>query len=300
MTLGVEVRETAIVSAIVDDSGRVTSRGAADISGDVASAVGAAVERLSPKATALSSLGIAMANTDPSTTSRLIDSLTSRRTRAVKRKVVIGSGTAVAVAESWIGAAKDIDDVVYFGVETHATAGVIRAGRAVTGAHSREPVVGWLALNPVEREDYRKSGCLDAEVAAAGIVRRLIWRVKAGDRSRVQDAVGGDLAAITYDLVLEAARAGDGVSISVMRDTAKYLGMAAANLVVMSDPTMLVLGGIMASAGDLLLEPIVWELARRLPGPMMEALKIAPASVGPDAVVIGAARYAGFVNATES
>jgi glucokinase len=237
---------------------------------------------------------------DPTAASRVIDSLTSRRVRALSRKVVVGCGTSAAVAESWVGAATGVDDVVYFGVEALATAGVIRAGRAVTGAHGREPVVGWLALNPVERDDYRKSGCLDAEVAAAGIVRRLIWRVKAGDRSRVQDVVGGDLAAVTCDLVLEAARAKDGVSISVMRDTARYLGMAAANLVVMADPSMLVLGGIMASASDLLLEPIVWELGRRLPGQVMEALKIGTATLGPDAVVIGAARYAGFVNTTES
>ena len=65
--------------------------------------------------------------------------------------------------------------------------------------------------------------------------------------------------------MLKAARAQDGVSISVMRDTAKYLGMAAANLVVIADPEMLVLGGIMASAADLLLEPVRTELARRLP-----------------------------------
>ena len=58
---------------------------------------------------------------------------------------------------------------------------------------------------------------------------------------------------------------GDGVSISVVRDTAKYLGMAAANLVVIADPEMLVLGGIMASAADLLLEPVRAEIARRLP-----------------------------------
>ena len=57
--------------------------------------------------------------------------------------------------------------------------------------------IAWLALNPVEREDYRKIGCLEAEVAAAGIVRRLIWRIKAGDRSQVADAVGGDFSGIT-------------------------------------------------------------------------------------------------------
>jgi predicted NBD/HSP70 family sugar kinase len=90
--------------------------------------------------------------------------------------------------------------------------------------------------------------------------------------------------------VLEAARQRDGVSISVMRDTAKYLGMAAANLVVVADPEMLVLGGIMASAADLLLEPLRHEIARRLPKPTLDALSIATATLGDDAAAIGAAR----------
>ena len=80
--------------------------------------------------------------------------------------------------------------------------------------------------------------------AAAGIVRRLIWRVKAGDRSRVIDAAKGNFSSVTVDHVLNGARDGDGVAISVVRDTAKYLGMAAANMVAVADPDMLVLGGI--------------------------------------------------------
>ena len=118
----------------------------------------------------------------------------------------------------------------------------------------------------------------------------MIWRIKAGDRSRVQDAVKDDLAAITVEQILAAARNNDGVSISVVRDTAKYLGMAAANLVVVADPEMLVLGGIMASAADLLLEPIRTEIARRLPKPMLDALRIETATLGADAAAIGAAR----------
>ena len=160
----------------------------------------------------------------------------------------------------------------------------------ITGARGRAGSVAWLSLNPVEREDYRKAGCLEAEVAAAGIVRRLIWRIKAGDRSRVQDVVKDDLAAITVDHVLSAARDGDGVAISVVRDTARYLGMAAANLVAIADPEMLVLGGIMASAADLLIEPVRSEIARRLPKPMVDALKIESATLGADAAAIGAAR----------
>ena len=141
----------------------------------------------------------------------------------------------------------------------------------------------------VEREDYRKLGCLEVEVASAGIVRRVIWRIKAGDRSSLADAAGGYLSGITADDVLSAARNGDGVSISVVRDTAKYLGMAAANLVVIADPEMLVIGGIMATAGDLLLDALRAELARRLPRPTLDALAVVTAVLGADAAAIGAA-----------
>jgi predicted NBD/HSP70 family sugar kinase len=158
------------------------------------------------------------------------------------------------------------------------------------GAHGLAGAAAWLALNPVEREDYRRFGSLQAEIGAAGIVRRLVWRIKSGDRSRVLDMAGGDMAAITVQQIVDAARNGDGVSISVVRDTAKYLGMAAANLVVIVDPEMLVLGGIMASAADLLIEPIRAEIARRLPKAMLEALRIETAALGGDAAAIGAAR----------
>ncbi len=92
--------------------------------------------------------------------------------------------------------------------------------------------------------------------------------------------------------MLAGARDGDGVAISVMRDTAKYLGMAAANLVAIADPEVLVLGGMMASAADLLLEPVRVELGRRLPDLMRQALTVVPASLGEDAPALGAARLA--------
>jgi glucokinase len=168
----------------------------------------------------------------------------------------------------------------------------VRDGAPVIGSRGRAASVAWLSLNPVEREDYRKAGCLEAEVATAGIVRRLIWRIKSGDASRIQETVNNDFTAITIDHVFDAARDRDGVSISVVRDTAKYIGMAAANLVAVTDPEMLVLGGIIASAADLLFEPIRTEIARRLPRPMIDELVIVPALLGEDAPAIGAARLA--------
>jgi glucokinase len=241
----------------------------------------------SPKVVAVSST-----NPESATSIAAMRTLGERFRGALMPGAALASGTAAAVAEAWVGAARGAKEVVYFSVADHTSAGIIRDGLPVTGAHRRAASVAWLALNPVEREDYRKAGCLEAEVAASGIVRRLIWRIKAGDRSRVQEAAGGDLAAVSIDLVLSAARTGDGVAISVMRDTAKYIGMAAANLVVIVDPEVLVLGGIMASAADLLLEPVRSELARRLQGSMMQSLTIVPAALGGDAPAIGAARLA--------
>jgi predicted NBD/HSP70 family sugar kinase len=300
MMIGVEIRDGAVLAAAVDEAGVVSARASVEINStsDVAASAMAAVERVTPASSGPSSIGIAIgstgstANIDSPVATRVFELLTSRYSDLFPQRAVIGLGTAAAVAESWVGVARGVADAVYFAVADRATAGYIRGGRAATGAHGREPVVGWLALNPVEREDYRKTGCLDAEVAAAGIVRRLIWRIKAGDRSRVQEKVNGELSAITADLVLEAARDKDGVSISVMRDTAKYLGMAAANLVVMADPATLVLGGLMATASDLLLEPIVWELGRRLPPSMAAALNVSTATLGADAPAVGAARHA--------
>ena len=181
-----------------------------------------------------------------------------------------------------------------FGVADHTPPGSCATASRSTARAGARRRSAWLALNPVEREDYRKTGCLEAEVAAAGIVRRLIWRIKAGDRSRVQDAVErrsrGDHAS---SMVLDAARAGDGVAISVVRDTAKYLGMAAANLVAHRRSRR-----CSCSAASWHRRRICCSsrCARRsraaCRAPMMEALRVVPATLGADAAAIGAARLA--------
>jgi glucokinase len=290
--LGIELDDTGAIAVRVDDQGVVRARAHVDAGGDLGAAAARAIEQAQaalgePDA---GPLGIAAINPDSAAIAPVVSQLAGRFGGPVTTRGAVLAGTAAAAAEAWVGAARGVQDVVFFAVGHHTTGGIVRNGRAITGARGRAGSVAWLSLNPVEREDYRKSGCLEAEVAAAGIVRRMIWRIKAGDRSRVQDVVTDDLSAITVDHVLDAARGGDGVSISVVRDTAKYLGMAAANLVVIADPEMLVLGGIMASAADLLIEPLRMEIARRLPKPMMDALTIETAVLGADAAAIGAAR----------
>jgi glucokinase len=206
----------------------------------------------------------------------------------------VSSGNAAALAEVWYGSGKGAGHLIAFSIGPCVSAGVISNGVLLAGAHGLASSVQWLALNPVEREDYRRLGCLEAEGGSSGIVRRLVWRIKSGDHSRVLDAAGGDFNAITLDLILTAARENDGVSISVIRDTVKYLAMAVSNIAAVIDPEVIVLGGILQSAGDLLLEPIRQECARRMPPGINERARIEVSKLGPDAAPMGAARFAQF------
>jgi predicted NBD/HSP70 family sugar kinase len=285
--IGLELFDSRALAVRLDAGGLVLRQASVGITSDLAAAALAALDDVRQDAN--DPIGVTAALPEaPSVASAMV--AIGKRFPGIPP--ASASGVAAAVAESWLGAGRGFHDVAFFAVAEHATGGIVRDGRPVDGEHRRAASVGWLALNPVEREDYRKIGCLEAEVAAAGVVRRLIWRIKAGDHSSVQKAAGGSLAAITVDHILEAAREGDGVCVSVVRDTAKYLGMAAANLIVITDPQVLVLGGLMASAADLFLEPVRTETARRLPKPLADLVTLAPAAFKDDAPAVGAARLA--------
>ena len=200
-------------------------------------------------------------------------------------------GAAAVAAEQWIGAAKGAQHAVCLHVGDEVFAGLLLDGKPWAGAHNRAGAAAWIALNPVERQDYRRLGSLAAEISAKGIARRLSWRIQAGDRSRVLDAAGGSLDAITGAMVFDGARSGDGVAISVIRDTAKYIGMAAATLAAAIDPEVVVISGTVAAA-DLMLEAVRHECARRLPPDAMHDLRVEFSSLGSDAIAIGAARLA--------
>ena len=286
--IGLELDAAQVRAVVVDAGGRVQTRATVEVQqvqGDLAAAAAAGLREVGATAAAVVSVASSTPDAPP-----VMAAVASLAGEFVARTTVVPSGAAAVVAEAWTGAARGESDVALFSAGDRVFSGLLRDGRPVLGVHGRAASIAWMALNPVEREDYRKIGCVEAEVAGAGVVRRLIWRVKAGDHSDVEERVGGDLTAITVEQVLDAARSGDGVSIAVVRDTAKYVGMAAANLVAIEDPAVLVLGGIMASASDVFFDLVKAEIARRLPRVMIDALTIVPATLGEDAAAIGAAR----------
>lgn len=287
MIVGLDVRESSLLAVRVNERGEVIGRAAVDqssaaaaadvvrdISGGTPKRVGAAVRDLS----------------DPFAADLVAAAAGAARVTAAPR--VLTKGAAVALAEQWRGVATGARFVVALTASDCVHAGIVVDGRLFEGAHGLAGAAGWLALNPVERDDYRKLGCLEAEIGASGIVRRLVWRLKSGDTSRVLDMAGGQLATITVSQIFDAARQGDGVAIAVVRDTARYIGMAIGNLVAIVDPDVVVLAGLIAEAGDLLIEPSRAEAAKRVSPAVGGTLQIVPGTLGDEAAALGAARAA--------
>jgi len=287
-TLGVDVSDVIARLAIVDDDGKIMAQGI--IASNRAAAIkDAARKTLASTGGKLTAIVVALPASSDTVPEDLAEALSSLGPKGVTVKP-IAAGTAAAIAEQWCGAAKGARQMIAFSIAEHVTAGVLIDGKPWRGSHGLAAGVGWMALNPVEREDYRRYGGLEAEVAASGIVRRFVWRIKSGDRSKVADQVKGDFSKISAADILQGARTGDGVSISVVRDTAKYIGMAVANLASMFDPEIVVLGGSIASSGDIMLDPIRVETTRRLPAQQAEQVRVELSTLGDDAVAIGAAR----------
>jgi glucokinase len=286
--LGVEVREDAVLAVAADDAGAISRRGRHDgaAGSSAVEAVRAALGGASPSA-----IGVAVRDRFEHGVPEVVAAVSAAAGGSAPPRLIT-RGCAVALAEYWRGAAQGAHYVMALIAADSVHSGLVIDGVPFEGSHGLAGAAAWLALNPVEREDYRKFGSLQAEIGAAGIVRRLVWRIKSGDRSRVLDMAGGDMGAIHVQQIFDAARSGDGVSISVVRDTARYIGMAVANLVAVTDPNVVILGGLIADAADQLLQPSQTEALRRLPRSMADSLTVAAATLGDDGGPLGAARAA--------
>jgi glucokinase len=103
------------------------------------------------------------------------------------------------------------------------------------------------------------------------------------------DQIAAACGTSTAEEAVRAALAGDTRARSGLADVGRYLGIGIANMVTVISPDRVVLGGGVAAAGDLLLDPIRAELARRVTTTSLDRVNLVPAELGTLAGAIGAA-----------
>jgi predicted NBD/HSP70 family sugar kinase len=161
-------------------------------------------------------------------------------------EVVDNDATLGALAEQTYNTDGDAELVVYIKAATGIGAGMVLANTPVRGRHGIAGEIGHLVMDPGGEVCYCGGrGCLGTLIGAEALVRQV------RDSPMVQAA---DAPRSLPDLILKA-RNGDAVCRRVLQDAGRMLGRAVGHVCNILNPDVIVLGGDLANAQDLVLAP---------------------------------------------
>ncbi|MFB3920842.1 MAG: ROK family protein [Terriglobia bacterium] len=213
--------------------------------------------------------------------------------RALGRPTFVeGDRNVQALAEGWLGAGKGARNLVFLTVGTGIGAGIIADGRLIPGARGVAGAAGWLVTESKWREEFARVGCLEFFGAGPAVARAGARAMRRNRSSLIRDLALKRHAIISAEVVTEAARRGDAAARRVLDEVGTNLGRGVASIICLLNPEVVVLGGGLAGAGELILRPL--RRAVRQWGQPLAArqVRIVPSRLGSDAGILGAARYA--------
>lgn len=198
--------------------------------------------------------------------------------RTMRLPVVVDSDrNAFVVGEAWKGAARNCANVIFLAVGTGIGAGILADGRLLRGHGELAGCVGWMAVRDRYLPRYRTFGCLESHAAGPGIgiaaSRKLGRRLSGPETARL-------------------AAKGDRHAREVLREAGFYLGLALANLVSTLNPEMIVVGGGVAEAGDLVLKTARQTMMRWGQPIAVRQVRVETSRLGNSASLLGIARLA--------
>jgi glucokinase len=307
--IGVDVGGTKIAAGVVDDDGAIlTSTTRPSPAGDAPQTLGAVVDAVRELRATHDVLAVGVAAAGFVDAERAVvmfaPNLAWRdeplrdeiEQRTGLPAVVENDANAVAWAEARFGAGRGESHLVALTVGTGIGGGVVVDGRVQRGRFGAAAEVGHVVMVPGGRPcPCGLQGCLEQYASGNALLRRAqevatTSPVLAGD---LLGRAGGRTDHIEGWMVTEAARAGDVAALQVFDEVGVWLGRGIAQLAAVLDPGIVVLGGGVSAAGDLLLDRVRDAYAKNLTGRgHRPLLRIEMAAFGPEAGMIGAADLA--------
>lgn len=202
-----------------------------------------------------------------------------------------------ARAELALGAARGACDVLMVTMGTGIGGAVVLGGTLLRGRNGMAGEFGHMQVVPDGHGcECGGSGCWEQYSSGNALVRYARSRmrhVSYAGTTLLDGLAGGDPAALTGPMVTEAAEQGDRLALQAFEEVGEWLGVGLANLVAAFDPELLVIGGGVSAAGDLLLDPARAALEQNLVGADHRIVPpVVRAQFGPEAGVVGAAALA--------
>ena len=201
--------------------------------------------------------------------------------------VVANDATLAALGEHRYGAGRGYDDLIYMTISTGVGGGVVMGGRLYHGARGFAAEVGQMVIDPDGPEcSGGNRGCVEALCSGTAVARIANERLAAGEDSVLTDEGG---RGVDSRMVVDAARAGDGFSMRVLEEVGANLGICLVNLLHVLDPEIIVIGGGMSNALDLMLPSIDAEIDRRYMIKEGARARIVKSEIGDEVGLLGAA-----------
>lgn len=197
---------------------------------------------------------------------------------------------AAAIGEHWVGAGQNARNLLCVTLGTGVGSGLIFNHAIWHGSNDLAGELGHTVLIPDGLPcKCGRRGCLEAYVSATGIVTRTMSALSEG-RSSSLAACGRSANRLSAFDVYEHAAQGDRLAREIFQETGRYLGIALANVLNLLDLEMIIIGGRVAQAGDLLLRPAIEEVHKTALRAAYHPITILQAGLGDHAGVIGAAK----------
>jgi len=206
--------------------------------------------------------------------------------------VINSRAAAMAAGEAWVGAARGKNNVIYLSIGEGIEAGIIVDRRVAQGAGGMAGAAGWFALSENFKQEFESRGCLTVEAASAALKRRVIEGWDGGAKSMIGNLVKDDLAHLDDAAIIRAARGGDALALNSVNETCRWIGRGVANLVSILNPDAIVIGGRIGLTLKPYLDQIREEAGRWAMPASVRQCRIANATLGDKAALIGAARLA--------
>ncbi len=189
------------------------------------------------------------------------------------------------LAEWQYGAGKGHQNVVYLTISTGIGGGVISHGCLLQGFRGMGAELGHMIIDPEGPLcGCGKRGHVESFCSGPSIARFVKEQISAGTKSTLQTQPN-----LAPAQIAEAARAGDALAIAAFERAGHYLGIAVANYLAIFDPSILIFGGGVSQAGELLFKPFEASLRKNVFHPhYLDDLVITKAALGDDAGLLGA------------
>lgn len=204
-----------------------------------------------------------------------------------------GDAACAAFGEKRLNGQAGAEDLLY--MYSDVGCGIIIRGDIYFGAGGSAGEMQFSREHISKEEEalfFRGSQYLKPWGADLGITQIAKYEIEKGMGTKIVALAKGDMRNITTEIVIEAAKQDDDLASDIVRNAGMNLGIRAAYLVNLFNPEVVVIGGGVEKAGELILEPIRKTVHKLAFSDQADMVKIITSALGEDAVSLGAASLA--------